>query len=130
MKIYLGYRNNIYFVKRGELQMKIYLGKRVKPSNIVLVKELESKEDFKPLFHLIYHSPDGFEWGYGGSGPADLALSILFDYFKQDKLRAFGYHQIFKQEFIVPLKDDHWVISEKEIDAFFNTIKTIEPTKH
>jgi hypothetical protein len=23
------------------------------------------------------HSPDGFEWGYGGSGPADLALNIL-----------------------------------------------------
>lgn len=25
----------------------------------------------------VYHSPDGFEWGYGGSGPADLALNIL-----------------------------------------------------
>jgi hypothetical protein len=23
------------------------------------------------------HSPDGFEWGYGGSGPADFALNIL-----------------------------------------------------
>lgn len=23
------------------------------------------------------HSPDGFEWGYGGSGPAQLALGIL-----------------------------------------------------
>lgn len=28
--------------------------------------------------HLVtHHSPDGFEWGYGGSGPADLALNIL-----------------------------------------------------
>lgn len=26
---------------------------------------------------VISHSPDGFEWGYGGSGPADLALNIL-----------------------------------------------------
>ena len=25
----------------------------------------------------VYHSPTGFEWGYGGSGPADLALNIL-----------------------------------------------------
>ena len=25
----------------------------------------------------VYHSPDGFEWGYGGSGPSDLALNIL-----------------------------------------------------
>jgi hypothetical protein len=28
--------------------------------------------------HLVtYHSPSGFAWGYGGSGPADLALTIL-----------------------------------------------------
>lgn len=23
------------------------------------------------------HSPDGFNWGYGGSGPAQLALALL-----------------------------------------------------
>ncbi|GAG21045.1 unnamed protein product, partial [marine sediment metagenome] len=28
-----------------------------------------------------YHSPDGFQIGYEGSGPADLAYSILIDYF-------------------------------------------------
>jgi hypothetical protein len=28
---------------------------------------------------LIHHSPDGFEWGYNGSGPADLALNILHE---------------------------------------------------
>lgn len=27
--------------------------------------------------HFVVHSPDGFEWGYGGSGPADLALNIV-----------------------------------------------------
>jgi len=26
---------------------------------------------------ICYHSPAGFEWGYAGSGPADLALNIL-----------------------------------------------------
>lgn len=25
----------------------------------------------------VLHSPDGFEWGYGGSGPADLALNMV-----------------------------------------------------
>lgn len=25
---------------------------------------------------IVYHSPTGFEWGYGGSGPADLALNL------------------------------------------------------
>ena len=28
--------------------------------------------------HLVtHHSPDGYEWGYGGSGPADLALNVV-----------------------------------------------------
>jgi len=31
------------------------------------------------LPHHVRHSPDGFSWGYGGSGPADLARCILID---------------------------------------------------
>lgn len=26
---------------------------------------------------VVLHSPSGFEWGYAGSGPADLALNII-----------------------------------------------------
>lgn len=37
-------------------------------------------EDREPLRQrIVYHSPTGFEWGYAGSGPADLALNILAD---------------------------------------------------
>jgi hypothetical protein len=32
-----------------------------------------------PLTHFLRHSPAGFEWGYGGSGPADLARALLID---------------------------------------------------
>jgi len=28
---------------------------------------------------LVNHSPSGFEWSYGGSGPAQLALTLLAD---------------------------------------------------
>jgi hypothetical protein len=35
------------------------------------------------LPHVILHSPTGFNCGYLGSGPADLALSILTHYFKE-----------------------------------------------
>lgn len=40
--------------------------------------------DDKPLspkrsHRVSNHSPDGFEWGYGGSGPAQLALALLLD---------------------------------------------------
>jgi len=32
-----------------------------------------------PLRHIVRHSPTGMTWGYAGSGPADLARSILVD---------------------------------------------------
>ena len=28
---------------------------------------------------IVNHSPDGFNWGYGGSGPAQLAASIMLE---------------------------------------------------
>jgi hypothetical protein len=51
----------------------------------------------KPLplrLDLWNHSPTGFEFGYGGSGPAQLALAILADCCG-DEL-AVTYHQAFK----------------------------------
>lgn len=36
--------------------------------------------DGEPLYHVVAHTPDGFALGRG-SGAADLALSILADYF-------------------------------------------------
>lgn len=40
------------------------------------------REDGQPtrlLRHVVRHSPTGFAWGYAGSGPADLARSLLVD---------------------------------------------------
>lgn len=37
--------------------------------------------------YATHHSPTGFEWGYGGSGPADLALNLAEFVLRQD-----GYH--------------------------------------
>jgi len=51
------------------------------------------------------HSPDGFEWGYGGSGPSQTALAILLDAINNNET-AFSLHQAFKMEFIVGLPDE------------------------
>lgn len=40
------------------------------------------------------HSPDGFQWGYAGSGPAQLALAILLQFCKKEV--ALKYYQEFK----------------------------------
>jgi hypothetical protein len=47
------------------------------------------------------HSPDGFNWGYSGSGPAQLALAILLEI----KGSPNGY-QIFKDEVIAAIPMD------------------------
>jgi len=73
--------------------------------------------------YVVQHSPDGYEWGYGGSGPADLALNVLHrclppwcdgcepvDLFRGNCSEvAFQLHQAFKREMIAgrdPAGDD------------------------
>lgn len=48
-------------------------------------KEPDNSDNYNsyPLEPINRHSPDGPNWGYSGSGPADCALSILTDYFKR-----------------------------------------------
>jgi len=47
---------------------------------------------------IINHSPDGFSWGYSGSGPAQLALAILLTCTTEDDARRL--HQVFKSEVV------------------------------
>lgn len=47
------------------------------------------------------HSPDGFAWGYGGSGPAQLALAVMLEI----KGEAFGYQE-FKWKELATLNQD------------------------
>ncbi len=48
------------------------------------------------------HSPDGFNWGYGGSGPSQLALAICLHLLpKKDALRAY---MKFKERYLVNLE--------------------------
>jgi Family of unknown function (DUF6166) len=56
------------------------------------------------------HSPDGFEWGYGGSGPAQLALAILLAAGMPDD-QAVRHHQAFKFAFLAGLPHDEFNIA-------------------
>lgn len=55
--------------------------------------------DGAPLPHaIVRHSPDGFEFGYAGSGPAELALNLLACFV--DERHADLLHQEFKRRFV------------------------------
>ena len=86
----------------------------------VFVRE-GAKEYTLPLrLDLFNHSPDGFNWGYGGSGPAQLSLAILADALNKtnpEMLRtnnemAVELHQKFKDEEIATIDPaSNWAIS-------------------
>lgn len=52
---------------------------------------------------VVNHSPTGMEWGYGGSGPADLALNILMLFAGQDFAQE--HYQQFKWDMVATVPE-------------------------
>ncbi len=65
---------------------------------------------------IVRHSPTGFEWGYGGSGPADLALNILAQYVPR-KL-AESLHQQYKWDVIARIPHEGTTITSESVRAW------------
>lgn len=85
--------------------MKMYEGKRLSNSEVevIVIVDEELEVYSYSLKHHVHHSPTGFEWGYRGSGPADLARSILWDYLGKEPLKVL--YQSFKDTFVATWKD-------------------------
>lgn len=96
---------------------KVYVGTR-NARDEVRVLVVQGVGGSKPLpmhLDLFAHSPSGFEWGFAGSGPAQLALAILMDVF-DDRATATEWHQRFKFDRIATLPArEGWSISEGEV---------------
>lgn len=80
----------------------------------VFVEELDgSLHPLAPRHDLRNHSPDGFAWGYCGSGPAQLALAILAD--AANDSMALRYYQTYKAEVVSKLPDGSWTIKQTDV---------------
>ena len=73
------------------------------------------RKPLNPRQELRNHSPTGFEWGYGGSGPAQLALAILAEHLGNDDA-ALNLYQDFKWACIAQICGANWSLSSEEID--------------
>ncbi|HEU6448902.1 MAG TPA: DUF6166 domain-containing protein [Verrucomicrobiae bacterium] len=80
----------------------------------------------KARLDLRSHSPAEFEWGYGGSGPAQLALAILADHLQDDQ-EALNLYQRFKWNVIAGLPRHYWKLSSRDIDRALQEIRNKEP---
>lgn len=87
----------------------VYSGVHIGADTLVTVA---TGNNSRPLDHIVYHSPTGMSWGYGGSGPADLARSILADF--AGLAVADTFYQEFKRSFIAGLPET-WKLSGTDI---------------
>ena len=92
--------------------MTTYTGERIGSRVLVRVDD----EPLCPRLDLCPHSPNGFDWGYRGSGPAQLALAILADHLPSDENRALAHYQRFRERVIERLGSDCWTLTDREVD--------------
>jgi hypothetical protein len=104
--------------------MRGYVSKRGQDGTAeVIVRETDGigkgiERPLDPRLDLVNHSPDGFEWGYGGSGPAQLSLAIVADATGDDEL-ALKIYQRMKVEVFGRLPQDRtWAFTREEIVVF------------
>ena len=97
--------------------MRTYTGRRIAGDGCrvnVDGSELPIRRD------LLDHSLD-FEWGYAGSGPAQLALALLADYMQSSsdpddcESEAVRLHQQFKLDVVTRLPHERWLITSDQI---------------
>jgi hypothetical protein len=102
--------------------MKTYTGIRTENGCAVTVTDGGGSHGLDPRFDLRTHSPDGFEWGYGGSGPAQLALALAADVLGDDEA-ALDVYQRLKFRVVGRLPADAWALTADELAAAIRTLR-------
>ncbi|SDG87391.1 DUF6166 domain-containing protein [Roseospirillum parvum] len=90
--------------------MKTYQGWRGPEGTLVTV----DGQPLEPRLDLLSLAAEGFEWGYQGNGPGQLALALLADALGDDA-RALALHRAFRDEVVVFLSGDEWALSEAQV---------------
>lgn len=79
-----------------------------------------------PRLDLRNHSPTGFEWGFHGSGPAQLSLAILCCQLGDDKM-ACRLYQSFKRNVIGNLSRDNWTLTLEDVAKWVREFLVANP---
>ncbi len=105
---------------------KSYVGRRNKAGKCeVKIVQGETTRNL-PLARNVRHHSQGFEWGYAGSGPAQLALAILVDCLG-DPQRATILYQKFKFKVIGGLPNQGWELPESIVKKTVEILEKEDP---
>ena len=103
--------------------MKIFRGRKTTDGCLV---ELDNEGYVTQLsleksLQVVDHSPDGFQWGYSGSGPAQLAAAILYEITDDPDLTR-TYYQLFKFDHVAKWEGLIFEISEDEVRNWLQNV--------
>jgi len=98
--------------------MKVYRGERDEQQEAWVYCYIpgEMMQEFPQ--QIVEHSPTGYEWGYGGSGPADLALNILADVAGEEVARK--HHRRFHLEVVAKWERAAFSITEANVQKWLS----------
>jgi hypothetical protein len=100
----------------------MFSGERLDRMPMVWVIESGKVQRALPLhLEVRNHSPSGFEWGYMGSGPAQLALAMCVELVGRE--RAERVYQLVKDRLVAPIQADKWWLSGRKV---LDEIESIE----
>ena len=101
---------------------RVFSGKKVEYDRIVEIEQNGSVVPLplEPSLEIADHSPDGFNWGYDGSGSAQLALGILYEVTGNAEL-ARNCYQMFKWDH-VSRWGERWEIAEREVREWLRAV--------
>ena len=116
--------------------MKRYEGRRLPAvvlvgGGVLVTTAVSVTVDGQPLnarFDLVEHSPTGFEWGYEGSGPAQLALAVLADHLGEDD-KACELHHNFKRGVIAKLRRNGWTLTSEDVEKALDSLHSPSTTE-
>ena len=89
------------------------------------------KLDLRVSQKVRNHSPTGFNYGYGGSGPAQTALAILLEHTRSPK-KALENYMWFKDYVIagIPRNEKDWTLPFSFVELFLHYADRDRKGKH
>ena len=97
-----------------------YVGMCVDGTPVVLNLTAHERLTANRSLGLVRHSPTGFDWGYTGSGPAQLVCALLLDYTDNETVAQQHYIQ-FRNDVVSQLECDGpadcWHLTGEDIEA-------------
>ena len=103
--------------------MRVFRGTRKEVGGCVVEVETNGNTtqlSLEKSLQIVNHSPTGFQWGYAGSGPAQLAAAILHEVTSDPELTR-TYYQSFKFAFVAHWTE-HFEITESEVREWLQDV--------